>query len=68
MIFYNNYYIYPKLNEEPNLAGIIIIIGKKVKLMIIKNIPIIKNIAKYYQLVAAYYTSLTLYYIESIYI
>ena len=50
---------YPKLNNAPNFAGTSMIIGKNVKLNSIKQIPIPKNIAKFFQLYAAYYTSLT---------
>ena len=48
---------YPKLNNPPNLAGNIIINGKNVKAINIKHIPIPKNIAKFFQFIAAYYTS-----------
>lgn len=45
---------YPKLNNPPNLAGNIIINGKNVNATNIKQIPNPKNMAKFFQFIAAY--------------
>lgn len=49
----------PKLNSPPNLAGNTMIRGKNVNAINMKHKPRPKNIAKFFQFIAAYYTSCT---------
>lgn len=54
MIYIFKFISYPKLNSPPNFAGNNIITGRNVNATKIKQIPIPKNIAKFFQFDAAY--------------